>query len=120
ALAATLAALLPALAAREAGREAVALAAALLAERAPEEVALRAHPDTLAAMRAEGFPDAGQAARISLQPDPGLPPGTLEAAWQGGGLRHDPAALAARVLEVLGAAPGAAPGATGRQQEQES
>ncbi|MDO9713398.1 hypothetical protein [Paracraurococcus lichenis] len=115
ALAAALATLLPALAAREAGREAVALAAALLAERAPDEIALRAHPDTLAAMQAEGFPDTAQAARVSLRPDPALPPGTLETAWQGGGLRHDPAALAARVLEVLGAAPGAA----GRQQEQE-
>ncbi|MXP65591.1 hypothetical protein E0493_19775 [Roseomonas sp. M0104] len=101
---AALEALFPVLLARAAGGEVAALLAAALAEREAEAITLRAHPGTLAAAQAEGFPGEPQdAGRLRLLPDNTMPPGQAEAAWAGGGLVYDPAALRAQVLAILGA-----------------
>jgi len=108
-LAAALGAVLPALLARAAGGEIVALLAGLLAERGEDVILLSAHPDTLDAMRREGFPALqAQPARIRLLPEPAMPPGAAEASWVSGGLIHRPEALVARALAIL-AAPDVAP-----------
>lgn len=102
-LTAALQALMPALSARAEGVEAIAVAAEALRDRAPEVLAIKACPATLAAMQAEGFPAPDEAARIRLDADPMLPTGVVEVTWAGGGLRRDPQDIAARVLAVLGA-----------------
>jgi flagellar biosynthesis/type III secretory pathway protein FliH len=108
-LAAALGAVLPALLARAAGGEIVALLAGLLAERGEDVILLSAHPDTLAAMRREGFPPLQeQPSRLRLLPEPAMPPGAAEASWVSGGSIHHPEALVARVLAIL-EAPAAAP-----------
>ncbi|EFH11010.1 hypothetical protein, partial [Teichococcus cervicalis] len=104
ALVAALEALFPTLLARAAGGEVAALLAEALTERAADRITLRAHPATLAAMQADGFPGGGQPERVRLLPDPGLPEGQAEAGWADGGLIYDPAALLQRVLTTLGAA----------------
>lgn len=101
-LAAALHALFPTLLARAAGAEVVELVSAALAERAAETITLRAHPDTLAAAQAEGFPGQTHPGRVRLRPDDTMPPGQAEATWADGGLAYDPAALRARVLVALG------------------
>lgn len=109
-LAAALEALFPALLARAAGGEVLALLADALTERATETLTLRAHPDTLAAAQADGFPALPGTGQLRLLPDPAMPSGQAEAAWADGGLLYDPAALKARVLAILGApAPPASP-----------
>ncbi|MDQ1077553.1 hypothetical protein [Pseudoroseomonas cervicalis] len=108
ALVAALEAVFPTLLARAAGGEVAALLAEALTERAADRITLRAHPETLAAMQAEGFPGRDQtqdpAGRVRLLPDPALPEGQAEAGWADGGLIYDPAALLQRVLATLGAA----------------
>ncbi|WBV45546.1 hypothetical protein [Pseudoroseomonas cervicalis] len=104
ALVAALQALFPTLLARAAGGEVAALLAEALTERAADRITLRAHPATLAAMQADGFPGRDQPERVRLLPDPALPEGLAEAGWADGGLIYDPAALLQRVLATLGAA----------------
>jgi flagellar biosynthesis/type III secretory pathway protein FliH len=102
--AATLQTLFPALLSRAAGPEIAALLAGALAERAPEVLTLRAHPDTLAAVATETA-TAREDGRLTLTADPGWPFGTAELGWTGGGITFDPAALLARVTSVLTASP---------------
>jgi flagellar biosynthesis/type III secretory pathway protein FliH len=109
ALFAALQAVLPALLAHAAGGEIAALLAELLVERGEDVILLAAHPDTLAAMQREGFPELqSQPARIRLLPEPAMPPGAAEASWVSGGVIHRPEALVARALAIL-AAPDVAP-----------
>ena len=107
---AALQALFPTLLATAAGAEIAALLADVLAERAPDTLVLRAHPDTLATIAAE---TAGERETGRLTPEavPDMPFGVAEAAWRGGGITFDPAALLARVTSVLEAASQAAPAA---------
>jgi hypothetical protein len=101
--AAALQALFPTLLAKAAGMEIAAVLADVLAERAPETLTLRAHPDTLATIAAE---TAAERASGRLLPEavPDMPFGHAEAAWTGGGITFDPAELLARVTSVLAAA----------------
>lgn len=117
ALVAALEALFPVLLARAAGGEVVALLAGALTERAADAITLRAHPDTLAAAQAEGFPGETHADRVRLLPDDTLPPGQAEAAWADGGLVYDPVALRAQVLAILGAAVPAETDATAQENQ---
>lgn len=66
---------------------------------------LRVHPDLEGAVRAklDGFAGA-----LEIDPDPAMPPGALDAAWEAGALRNDPehldravAALCDRALATL-------------------
>lgn len=99
---AALRAVLPGLIARAAGAEVAAMLAEALAERGEDVILLTAHPDTLAAVQAEGFPPPQEApARLRLLPEPTMPPGSAEASWVSGGLVYRPEALAARVLAIL-------------------
>ncbi|HWL84040.1 MAG TPA: hypothetical protein VNR89_24040 [Roseomonas sp.] len=95
--------LFPVLLAHAVGGEVAALLAAALTEREADAITLRAHPDTLAAAQAEGFPGEPHAGRLRLLPDDTMPPGQAEAAWADGGLVYDPAVLRAQVLAILGA-----------------
>ncbi|MBC9177922.1 FliH/SctL family protein [Pseudoroseomonas ludipueritiae] len=104
ALVAALEAVLPSLLARAAGAEVAAMLAETLAERGEDVILLTAHPETLAAIQAEGFPPLQEApARLRLLPEPSMPPGSAEASWVSGGLIHRPDALAARALAILDA-----------------
>ena len=103
-VAAALEALVPTLLARSAGAEIAALVADALTERGDDVLLLTAHPDTLAAMQQEGFPqpqDTPQ--RLRLRPEPSMAPGNAEVSWVNGGLVHRPDALLARVLAILDA-----------------
>jgi flagellar biosynthesis/type III secretory pathway protein FliH len=101
---AALEAVLPRLLSRAAGAEVAAMLAEVLAERGEDVILLTAHPDTLAAMQAEGFPPLQEApARLRLLPEPGMPPGSAEASWVSGGLIYRPDALVARALAILDA-----------------
>lgn len=103
---AALEAVLPTLMARAAGAEIADLVAAALNERGDDIILLTAHPDTLEAMRQEGFPvPQPLPPRLRLLPEPSMPPGSAEASWVSGGLIYRPDALAARVLDILGAPP---------------
>lgn len=103
-LVAALEAVLPSLLTRAAGAEVAAMLAEALSERGEDVILLTAHPDTLAAIQAEGFPLPQEApARLRLLPEPNMPPGSAEASWVSGGLIHRPDALAARALAILGA-----------------
>jgi hypothetical protein len=101
--AAALQTLFPTLLATAAGAEITAVLAEVLAERAPETLILRAHPDTLATIAAETAAER-EAGRLTPEAVPELPFGAAEAAWSGGGIRFDPVALLARVTSVLTAA----------------
>lgn len=92
--------LFPTLLATAAGAEIAALLADVLAERAPETLILRAHPDTLATIAAETAAEQ-EAGRMTPEAAPDMPFGVAEAAWNGGGITFDPAALLARVTAVL-------------------
>jgi hypothetical protein len=83
----------------------------VLAERAPETLILRAHPDTLATIAAETAAER-EAGRLTPEPVPDMKFGVAEAAWNGGGITFDPAALLTRVTSVLAAATQASPDAT--------
>lgn len=107
ALAAVLGVLAPALLPTTLGAELTALVTEALERHGGDTITLRAHPATLALLHHGGPFDA--AASLELQPDPELPPGVAEAAWRSGGLVFDGAALLARALAILGAAPPAAP-----------
>jgi flagellar biosynthesis/type III secretory pathway protein FliH len=96
-------ALFPVLLARAAGKEIAALLADVLAERAPETLTLRAHPDTLATIASETAAER-EAGRLTPEAVPDMPFGHAEAAWTGGGITFDPAELLARVTAVLAAA----------------
>jgi hypothetical protein len=98
--AAALHALFPTLLATAAGTEISAILADVLAERAPETLILRANPDTLATIAAETAGDR-KAGRLTPEPAPDMAFGVAEAAWNGGGITFDPAALLARVAAVL-------------------
>lgn len=100
---AALQALFPTLLATAAGTEIAALLANTLAERAPEQLILRAHPDTLATIAAETAAER-EAGRLIPEPVPDMAFGVAEAVWNGGGITFDPAALLARVTSVLAAA----------------
>ncbi len=93
-------ALFPTLLATAAGAEIAVMLADVLAERAPETLILRAHPDTLATIAAETA-DERDAGRLIPEPAPDMAFGAAEAAWNGGGITFDPAALLARVTAVL-------------------
>ena len=95
--------LFPTLLATAAGGEIAALLADALAERAPQSLILRAHPDTLATIAAETAAER-EAGRLIPEPVPDMAFGVAEAAWSGGGITFDPAALLARVTSVLQAA----------------
>jgi flagellar biosynthesis/type III secretory pathway protein FliH len=100
---AALEAVLPALLATAAGAEIAALVAEVLAERGEDIILLTAHPDTLAAMRRDGFPaPQTDPPRLRLLPEPAMPPGSAEASWVSGGLIYRPDALVARALAILG------------------
>jgi hypothetical protein len=101
--AAALQALFPTLLATAAGAEIAAMLADVLAERAPETLILRAHPDTLATIAAETAVER-ETGRLTPEPVPDMAFGVAEAAWSGGGITFDPAALLARVAGVLAAA----------------
>jgi hypothetical protein len=101
--AAALQALFPTLLATAAGSEIAAMLADVLAERAPETLILRAHPDTLATIAAETATER-EAGRLTPEPVPDMPFGMAEATWSGGGVTFDPDALLARVTSVLTAA----------------
>ncbi|MBC9207761.1 hypothetical protein IBL26_13025 [Roseomonas aerophila] len=103
-LVAALETVVPTLLARAAGAEIAALAAEALTERGEDIILLTAHPETLEAMRQEGFPQPQEApSRLRLLPEPTMPPGSAEASWVSGGLVHRPDALLARVLAILDA-----------------
>jgi flagellar biosynthesis/type III secretory pathway protein FliH len=103
-LVAALEAIAPTLLAQAAGAEIAALVAEALTERGEDIILLTAHPDTLEAMREEGFPQPQEApSRLRLLPEPTMPPGSAEASWVSGGLIHRPDALLARVLAILDA-----------------
>ena len=94
--------LFPVLLNRAAGAEIAAILADALAERAPETLILRAHPDTLAAVAAETAGASGKD-RLKLAPDPNRAFGMVEIGWTGGGLTFDPAALLSHVTAALAA-----------------
>jgi hypothetical protein len=98
--AASLGTLFPVLLSRAAGAEIAALVGDALAERAPEILTLRAHPDTLAAVAAETG-EMASTGRLMLVPDPRRAFGAVEAAWVGGGMTFDPAALLSHVTAAL-------------------
>jgi len=100
---AALQALFPTLLAAAAGAEIAVLLADVLAERAPERLILRAHPDTLATIAAETVAER-ETGRLVPEPVPDMAFGMAEAAWNGGGITFDPAALLGRVTSVLAAA----------------
>jgi hypothetical protein len=100
---AALQALFPTLLATAAGAEIAALLADVLTERAPETLTLRAHPDTLATIAAETAAER-ETGRLTPEAAPDMSFGLAEAAWSGGGITFDPAALLARVISVLAAA----------------
>lgn len=100
---AALQALFPTLLATAAGSEIAALLTDVLAERAPETLILRAHPDTLATIAAETAAER-ESGRLIPEPVPDMPFGQAEAAWNGGGITFDPELLLARVTAVLAAA----------------
>ena len=56
---------------------------------------LRVHPDLAEAVRARlADPEsAGFKGSLEVAADPALPPGGIDAAWESGGLRYDPAAV---------------------------
>jgi hypothetical protein len=95
--------LFPTLLATAVGSEITAMLADVLAERAPETLILRAHPDTLATIAAETAAER-EAGRLTPEAVPDLPFGVAEAAWSGGGVTFDPSGLLARVTSVLAAA----------------
>ena len=99
---AALQALFPTLLATAAGAEIAVLLADVVAERAPERLVLRAHPDTLATIAAETAAER-EAGRLVPEPVPDMAFGFAEAAWSGGGITFDPAALLARITSVLAA-----------------
>ncbi len=92
--------LFPVLLARSAGQELAALLTETLAARTADALLLRAHPDTLAAIKGEALP-VHDATRLQLLADPALAPGAAMVNWAGGGLAFDPADLLERVVEVL-------------------
>lgn len=94
-LVSALRALFPALLASAAGAEVALVVNDALSVRAPEELTLRAHPDTLA--RLAGDVPHG----VILRPDAALDVGAAALAWSGGGLSFDPAALLERVAALL-------------------
>jgi flagellar biosynthesis/type III secretory pathway protein FliH len=97
---AALRALFPVLMTGTAGAEIVGLIAEPLAERGKEEITLRAHPDTVAAVQAQGIADL-EPALLTLIADPALSPGAIDAAWASGGLTFDPAAMLEQVAEII-------------------
>jgi hypothetical protein len=99
---AALQALFPTLLAKAAGAEIAAMLADALAERAPETLILRAHPDTLATIAAETATERATG-RLTPEALPDMPFGAADAVWAGGGITFDPAALLARVTSVLAA-----------------
>jgi hypothetical protein len=100
--------LFPTMLATAVGAEIAVLLADVLAQRAPERLILRAHPDTLATIAAETAVER-EADRLVPEPVADMAFGVAEAVWNGGGITFDPAALLARVTSVLAAAGQTAP-----------
>ena len=92
--------LFPTLLASAAGLEIATLLADALAERAPEALVLRAHPDTLATIAAETAAEQDRG-RLTLCAAPEMPFAAAEVCWTGGGMTFDPGALLARVTSLL-------------------
>ncbi len=102
-IAAAMEILAPTLFAHTTGAEISALVTEALAERGEDIILLTAHPDTLAAMKQDGFPQPQDTPpRLRLLPEPSMPPGSAEASWVNGGLVHRPHALLSRVQAILG------------------
>jgi len=99
-IASVLEALFPTLLAAAAGREIAALLAEALAERAPDSLILRAHPDTLSVIAAETTAEQ-TGGQLTVEPVPDMAFAVAEAVWSGGGITFDPAALLARITAVL-------------------
>lgn len=92
--------LFPLLSNTTAGAEIAALTVEALTARAPEMLTLRAAPETLAAVLAEGAADPDRQ-RLTLIPDDSCEPGAAALAWCGGGLTFDPPALLRRISALL-------------------
>ena len=80
----------------------------MMAALAPAPPALRLMLDPAAAellrpMLPEIAAEAGLAGSIELKADPALPAGAVRLVWSGGWLEHDPAAVAARIRELMAA-----------------
>ena len=97
---AALRALFPTLLQQAAGPEIAALLADALTERAPEALALRAHPTTLHSVAAHDLPH-GPTAPLTMLDDPTMSLGAAEITWSGGGLTVDLATLHERVVAIL-------------------
>jgi flagellar biosynthesis/type III secretory pathway protein FliH len=93
-------ALFPLLLTRTAGAEILALIAEPLAERGNEGITLRAHPETVAAVHAQGITDL-EPALLTLIADPALAPGAVAATWGSGGMTFDPAVMLEQVADIL-------------------
>ncbi|HYH18974.1 MAG TPA: fliH protein [Azospirillum sp.] len=76
--------------------ERLAVEALRAAGKAPA-LRLRVHPDLADAVRAklDGFAGA-----LEIDTDPAMPPGALDAAWEAGALRNDPATLERAVADL--------------------
>ncbi|HUB50383.1 MAG TPA: hypothetical protein VMB73_35895 [Acetobacteraceae bacterium] len=92
--------LFPLLSNTAAGAEIAALTTEALTARAPEMLTLRAAPETLAAVLAEGAADP-DTQRLTLIPDASCEPGAAALTWCGGGLTFDPPALLRRIAALL-------------------
>jgi hypothetical protein len=92
----TLGLLFPTLLRQAVGQEIASLVTAALTERAPEQLVLRAGPETLRLAEVREQPG-----RLVIQEAADMPPGTAEIVWAGGGLSFDPSALQARLAAIL-------------------
>lgn len=82
--------------------EALAADALRLAGKSPV-LRLRVHPDLAEPLRARlvrQAESAGFTGTLDIVPDAALVPGAVDAAWEAGGLRHDPAAVERTVAEL--------------------
>lgn len=64
---------------------------------------IRVHPDLAGPVRVlldRETPDAGFAGRIDVTPDPSLARHALDAAWEAGGVRYDPAEIERTVIQL--------------------
>lgn len=86
--------------------EALAADALRLAGKSPV-LRLRVHPGVAGPLRARlaaQADSAGFTGTLDILPDPALAPGAIDAAWEAGGLRHDPAAVERAVADLCGRA----------------
>lgn len=100
AIGAALRLLFPTLAESAQGAEVAALLRSALLDRPADILQVRAHPDTLARMRA-ALPADADPARMRLMPEPARAPGGAEISWQVGGFSYDPDRLLAQIGATL-------------------